>query len=75
VYTNHEEEVEYKNYIRFLQSKKMLHEEIEMVEVEDLQSVSGLKALRVKILYNTSLPLRNFFTYTELLQEAQALAI
>jgi hypothetical protein len=75
VYTNHEEEVEYKNYIRFLQSKKMLHEEIEMVEVEDLQSVSGLKALRVKILYNTSLPLRNFFTYTELLQEAQTLAI
>jgi hypothetical protein len=67
VYTNHEEEVEYKNYIRFLQSKKMLDEEIEMLEVEDLQSVSGLKALRVKILYNTSLPLRNFFSYTELL--------
>jgi len=74
VYSNHEEEVEYKNYIRFLQSQKMLEDEVEMLEVEDLQGVSGLKALRVRIRYNTSLPVRKFFTYTEMQQQAQTIA-
>ncbi|MFD0794090.1 GAF domain-containing protein [Mucilaginibacter litoreus] len=69
VYSNHEEEVEYLNYIRFLQSNKLLEDEIEMLEVEDLQAVSGLKALRVRIRYNTSLPVRNFFTYQELTKQ------
>lgn len=75
VYSNHEEEIEYLNYIRFLQSKKMLDAELEMVEVEDLQGVSGLKAIRVNICYNTSLPLRKFYTYTELVQEGTTLAM
>jgi hypothetical protein len=74
VYSNHDEEVEYKSYIRFLQSHKMLEDEIEMLEVEDLQGVSGLKALRVRIRYNTSLPVRKFFTYTEMQQQAKSIA-
>jgi hypothetical protein len=74
VYSNHDEEVEYKNYIRFLQSHKMLEDEIEMLDVEDLQGVSGLKALRVRIRYNTSLPVRKFFTYTEMQQQAKTIA-
>nr|WP_067060192.1 GAF domain-containing protein [Mucilaginibacter sp. L294] len=73
VYSNHDEEVEYKNYIRFLQSQKMLEDEVEMLDVEDLQGVSGLKALRVRIRYNTSLPVRKFFTYTEMQQQAQSI--
>ncbi|MGY4537355.1 GAF domain-containing protein [Mucilaginibacter sp. UYNi724] len=75
VYSNHEEEVEYLNYIRFLQTKNMLDSEVELLEVEDLQGVFGLKAMRVKIFYNTSLPLRKFYTYTELLQEGTTLAM
>ncbi|MBD1384418.1 GAF domain-containing protein [Mucilaginibacter rigui] len=75
VYSNHDEEVEYKNYIRFLQTQKMLEDEIEMLDVEDLQGVSGLKALRVRIRYNTSLPVRKFFTYTEMQQQAKTISI
>lgn len=75
VYSNHDEEVEYKSYIRFLQSQKMLEDEIEMLDVEDLQGVSGLKALRVRIRYNTSLPVRKFFTYTEMQQQAKTISI
>lgn len=75
VYSNHDEEVEYKSYIRFLQTQKMLEDEIEMLDVEDLQGVSGLKALRVRIRYNTSLPVRKFFTYTEMQQQAKTISI
>jgi hypothetical protein len=69
VYTNHDEELEYLTYIRFLQLKGMLEEEIEMLDVEDLQGISGLKAIRVKILYDSSLPSKKCYTYAELLQE------
>ncbi|MEB0249948.1 MULTISPECIES: hypothetical protein [unclassified Mucilaginibacter] len=74
-YSNHEEEVEYLNYIRFLQTKNMLDSEVELLEVEDLQGVSGLKAIRIKLCYNTSLPLCKFYTYTELVQKGTTLAM
>jgi len=74
VYSNHDEEVEYLKYLRFLQSKNMLEHDLEMLDVEDLQSVSGLKAIRAKIRYNTSLPVRRFYTYNELVQEATIIA-
>lgn len=72
VYTNHDEELEYLTYIHFLQMKGMLEQDIEMLEVEDLQGVSGLKAIRVKILYDSSLPSKKCYTYQELLQEIDA---
>ncbi|WP_374949659.1 GAF domain-containing protein [Mucilaginibacter sp.] len=68
VYTTAEEELEYRRYIRFLQSKKMLHEGIDMIEVEDLQGVSGLKALRVKICYDI-LPERKRYTYQQMIDD------
>ncbi|QHS56644.1 GAF domain-containing protein [Mucilaginibacter sp. 14171R-50] len=71
VYSNHEEEAEYRNYIRFLQAKHLFDEEVEMLSIEDLQGVSGLKAMRVKILYNNSLPLRKFYSYAEMQQAAK----
>jgi hypothetical protein len=69
VYSNKEEEWEYITYIQFLQSKQMLDDGIEMLEIEDLQGVSGLKALRVKILYTNELPFTKRYDYTELLHE------
>lgn len=69
VYSNHEEELEYLTYIRFLQMKGMLDHTVEMLEVEDLQGISGLKAIRVNILYNSSLPYKKCYTYQELLAE------
>ncbi|MGV8913840.1 MAG: HD domain-containing protein [Kaistella sp.] len=49
VYSNSSEEKEYTKYIKYLQHKNVLDDEIEKLEVEDLQGVSGLKALRVKV--------------------------
>ena len=51
VYSQKEDEVEYLQYINFLQSKRKLGDEVEILELEDLQGVTGLKALRVNILY------------------------
>jgi predicted metal-dependent HD superfamily phosphohydrolase len=49
VYSNATEEKEYLKHIEYLQHKNVLETEIEKLEVEDLQAVSGLKALRVKV--------------------------
>lgn len=52
VFSNSNEEKEYTKYIKYLQHKDLLEAEIEKLEVEDLQGVSGLKALRVKVKHN-----------------------
>ncbi|KAA3436467.1 GAF domain-containing protein [Rufibacter hautae] len=49
VYSQAREANEYLEYIEYLQNKGVLTEEVEQLEVEDLQGVSGLKALRVQI--------------------------
>ncbi|RWY49976.1 GAF domain-containing protein [Mucilaginibacter gilvus] len=69
VYSNHDEELEYLTYLRFLQSKGMLKEDLEILDVEDLQGISGLKAIRITILNDSSLPSKKCYTYKELLQE------
>ncbi|MCL9804589.1 GAF domain-containing protein [Flavobacterium amniphilum] len=50
VYSHSDEEKEYKKYIEYLQFQKILEPTVEFLEVEDLQGVSGLKAIRVKVL-------------------------
>ena len=49
VYSNPKEAQEYQEYILFLQSKNLLLPGLEHLELEELQGVSGLKALRVDI--------------------------
>ena len=68
VYTQQSEELEYKRYIAFLQHKKMLDEKVEFFEIEDLQGVSGLKGMRVKVLFNHSENAK-VYSYQELLEE------
>lgn len=51
VYTSDTEEQEYLQYIGLLQAQQVLEQEVEIFDVEDLQGVSGLKALRVKIIH------------------------
>lgn len=50
VYSHSDEEKEYTKYIEYLQFQKILEPMVEFLEVEDLQGVSGLKAIRVKVL-------------------------
>ncbi|MCW3108902.1 MAG: hypothetical protein JWQ09_3408, partial [Segetibacter sp.] len=52
VYTNSSEVAVYLQHIDFLQSKGLLTDEIEKFELEDLQGVSGLKAIRVGVNYD-----------------------
>jgi ribosomal protein L10 len=47
VYSKEEEETEYKLYLEFLRKAGIIGNKIEKLDVEDLQGVSGLKALRV----------------------------
>jgi hypothetical protein len=51
IYFNDREAEEYEGYIRYLQEKEMLGGEIERLELEDVQGVSGLRALRVGVLF------------------------
>jgi hypothetical protein len=51
VYFNQREADEYLVHIRYLQSRQLLTDEIELLELEQLQGVVGLKALRVAIQY------------------------
>jgi hypothetical protein len=69
VYSHNNEETEYLNYIKFLQFKNILEPTIEQFEVEELQGVSGLRAIRVKVSNkNTALNLKNY-SYQDLLDE------
>jgi hypothetical protein len=52
VYSHSDEEKEYKKYIEYLQFQKVLEPTVEFLDVEDLQGVSGLKAIRVKVILN-----------------------
>ena len=49
VYSQPKEAAEYKEYIEFLQNQKLLKHGIEEFELEELQGVVGLKALRVEV--------------------------
>jgi hypothetical protein len=69
VYSQKQEEAEYRRYIRFLQHKNMLGNVIETFEVEDLQGVTGLKALRVSVQYDSAKEQEGTYSYEELLKE------
>ena len=68
VYSQKEDEEEYKKYISFLQSKNILDNDLEILELEDLQGVTGLKALRTSILYHNENDDKNFYTYNDLME-------
>ena len=49
VYSNQKEIPEYLEYIEFLKNKNVLKPNVEFLELEELQGVTGMKALRVDI--------------------------
>lgn len=49
IYTQPQHEKEYMNYILQLQQQHILNKEIELLELEELQGVTGLKAIRVEV--------------------------
>ena len=70
VYSQKKDELEYLRYVKFLRSKGHFTGKIEIVELEGLQGVSGLKAIRADILYKTSdKSSEKTYTYEDLMEE------
>ena len=72
VYSQKQDEIEYLRYIRFLQSKHYLDTDVAILELQDLQAVTGLKAIRVSVLYHKSKEDKAFYTYKDLMKEIKA---
>jgi len=68
IYTNKENEREYMRYINFLQFKEYLGDQVEHLELEDVQGVIGLRAIRVNILYGFEAS-ETRLTYDDLIKE------
>lgn len=51
VYSQQQEEKEYLDFIEILQNEGQLKPGVEIIDIEDLQGISGLKALRVAVNY------------------------
>jgi hypothetical protein len=49
IYFNEKEAEEYLGYVRYLQEKGVLNNDLEHLELEELQGVSGLRAFRVGV--------------------------
>lgn len=72
VYSQKQDEIEYLRYIKFLQSKNYLDKDVEIVELQDLQAVTGLKAIRVSVLYHKKNNDKDFYTYDDLMKEIKS---
>lgn len=56
IYSQNKEATEYEQYIEFLQNRQLLKPGVEKLELEELQGVIGLKALRVDVNYDDIKP-------------------
>lgn len=65
IYSHTTEEKEYKKYIRFLQSKNILDKNIEHLDVEDFQGVTGMKAIRVSLSEGSQISNGAYFDYED----------
>lgn len=69
IYAKAEEEAEYLNYIAILQNAGVLANDVEHFEVEELQGVAGLKALRVGLIHNQNLLAQRTSSYDHLYKQ------
>ena len=68
VYSQDKDALEYIKYIHFLQSKNQIGK-IEFLELEDLLGVSGLKALRIEVIYQKDFSEKKTITFDDLIKE------
>lgn len=69
VYSQKKDELEYLRYISFLKAKGYFTNNIEIVELDGLQGVTGLKAIRAEILYKKGEETEKTYTYEDLMEE------
>jgi hypothetical protein len=70
IYSQDKDAFEYLKYIRYLQSKQFLGK-VEEFDVEDLQGVSGLKALRAEVIYKQDFNEKSGIDINELMNQIQ----
>ena len=68
IYSQEKDANDYIKFLQFLHFKGLLKKEIEDVELEDLQGITGLKALRAKVDYNSSEANKEGYTVDELIE-------
>jgi molybdopterin converting factor small subunit len=68
IYSQDRDAIEYLKYIKYLQSKQFFGK-VEELEVEDLQGVSGLKALRVEVIYQQDFNTESTIDINELMKQ------
>lgn len=72
VYSQRKDEKEYMRYIKFLKAKGYFTNNIEVLELEGLQGVTGLKAIRAEILYRKDKKSERTYTYEDLMEELKS---
>ena len=72
VYSQKSDELEYLGYISFLRSKGYFTDAIEIVDLESVQGVSGLKAIRADILYSRDAEEQRTYTYQDLMETLES---
>ncbi len=71
VYSQDKDALEYIKYINFLQSRNQLGK-LEFLELEELQGATGLKALRVEVIYQEDFDEKKAITFKDLIKEIEA---
>ena len=71
VYSQDKDALEYIKYINFLQSRNQLGK-LEFLELEELQGATGLKALRVEVIYQENFDAKKVITFNDLIKEIEA---
>ncbi|MEM9025234.1 MAG: GAF domain-containing protein, partial [Bacteroidota bacterium] len=66
IYSSEQDVLEYRKYIQFLQSIGYLKNTLEELQLEDLQGITGLKALRVELDYSQAT--KDQVTYSEIME-------
>lgn len=68
IYSQEQDALEYRKYLHFLEVKGYLKSGLEDVELEDLQGVTGLRALRMKIAYSEKTKIKEWLTVDALIE-------
>ncbi len=73
VYSQKKDELEYLRYIKFLKSKGYFAGKVEIVQLQGVQGVAGLKAIRADILYkaDNEASSEKTYTYQDLMEELE----
>lgn len=69
VYLNEDDAKEYLAYLEFLQKHDYFSGPIEKIDIEDVQDITGLKALRIKINTSSQNAMDNLLSYSDMISE------